>query len=93
MRILDEKGLSGIFKRFLDLTFFGGIAIITGLPFLLKWYHGHTRHGFHNCRLLRTYNGGGVQAGGDGQVGERPDHMMQRRIDTTLYGPGRELWL
>jgi hypothetical protein len=38
MRILDEKGLSGIVKRFLDLTFFGGIAIIVALPFLLKWY-------------------------------------------------------
>ena len=38
MKILDEKGLSGIFKRFLDLTFFGGIAIIVALPFLLKWY-------------------------------------------------------
>lgn len=38
MNILDEKGLSGIVKRFLDLTFFGGIAIIVALPFLLKWY-------------------------------------------------------
>lgn len=38
MRILDEKGLSGIVKRFLDLTFFGAIAIIVALPFLLKWY-------------------------------------------------------
>lgn len=38
MKILDKKGLSGAFKRFLDLTFFGGIAIIVALPFLLKWY-------------------------------------------------------
>lgn len=38
MKILDEKGLSGIVKRFLDLIFFGGIAIILSLPFLLKWY-------------------------------------------------------
>ena len=38
MKILDEKGLSGIFKRFLDLTFWGGIAIVLTLPFLLNWY-------------------------------------------------------
>lgn len=38
MKILDEKGLSGIVKYFLDLTFFGGIAIIVVLPFLLRWY-------------------------------------------------------
>ena len=38
MKILDNKGLSGVVKRFLDLTFFGGIAIILALPFLLKWY-------------------------------------------------------
>lgn len=38
MRILDEKGLSGIVKRFLDLIFLGGIAIVLALPFLLNWY-------------------------------------------------------
>ena len=38
MKILDGKGLSGIVKRFLDLVFFGGIAITVALPFLLKWY-------------------------------------------------------
>ena len=40
MRILDEKGLSGIVKRFLDLLFAGGIGIFAGLPILLKWYLG-----------------------------------------------------
>lgn len=38
MKILDEKGLSGIIKRLLDLMFIGGIAIILGLPFVLQWY-------------------------------------------------------
>jgi len=38
MKILDEKGLSGIFKRFLDLIFLGGIVIVLALPFLLNWY-------------------------------------------------------
>lgn len=38
MLILDEKGLSGIVKRFLDLVFIGGIAIIITLPISLKWY-------------------------------------------------------
>ena len=38
MKILDEKGLSGIVKRFLDLIFIGGIGIILTLPFLLNWY-------------------------------------------------------
>lgn len=43
MRILDEKGLSGIVKRFLDLILFGGIAIILALPFLLNWYMDYLR--------------------------------------------------
>lgn len=38
MKVLDEKGLSGIVKRFLDLVFFGGIGILLALPFLLNWY-------------------------------------------------------
>jgi len=38
MKILDEKGLSGIVKRLLDLVFLGGIAIILTLPILLNWY-------------------------------------------------------
>jgi hypothetical protein len=38
MVILGEKGLSGIVKFALDLTFIGGIAIFIGLPFILKWY-------------------------------------------------------
>lgn len=41
MKILDEKGLSGIVKRMLELIFLGGAAIVIGLPFLLKWYIGH----------------------------------------------------
>ena len=45
MRILDEKGLSGMVKRFLDLIFFGGIAIaiaiVLVLPVLLNWYMGY----------------------------------------------------
>lgn len=40
MRILDDKGLSGLFKRFLDLIFVGGIVIFLILPLLLKWYIG-----------------------------------------------------
>lgn len=43
MKILDEKGLSGIVKRFLDLIFFGGIAIVLTLPFLLNWYMDYLR--------------------------------------------------
>jgi membrane-associated HD superfamily phosphohydrolase len=38
MAILDEKGLSGLVKKFLDLIFLGGAAILLGLPFVLKWY-------------------------------------------------------
>jgi hypothetical protein len=38
MLILDEKGLSGIVKRFLDLIYIGGIAITLTLPISLKWY-------------------------------------------------------
>jgi hypothetical protein len=38
MKVLDEKGLSGIVKRLLDLVFFGGIGILLVLPFLLNWY-------------------------------------------------------
>ncbi len=38
MQRLDEKGLSGIVKRFLDLIFLGGIAIIISLPWSVKWY-------------------------------------------------------
>ncbi len=43
MRILGEKSLSGIVKRFLDLIFLGGIAIILCLPFLLNWYMDYLR--------------------------------------------------
>lgn len=43
MKILDEKGLSGIVKRFLDLIFFGGIAILLTLPYLLNWYMDYLR--------------------------------------------------
>ena len=38
MKILDEKGLSGIVKRLLDLIFISGIAIVLTLPVLLRWY-------------------------------------------------------
>ena len=38
MKILDERGLSGIVKRFLDLILLGGIAIVLALPVLLNWY-------------------------------------------------------
>jgi hypothetical protein len=38
MKILGENGLSGIVKRFIDLIFFGGIAIVLGLPLILQWY-------------------------------------------------------
>ena len=38
MQILDEKGLSGMVKRLLDLIFLGGAAVILGLPFFVKWY-------------------------------------------------------
>ena len=38
MKILDEKGLSGIVKLVLDIIFIGGIAILLALPFLLDWY-------------------------------------------------------
>lgn len=40
MQILDEKGLSGVVKRFLDLTFAGGILIFLSLPVSVKWYIG-----------------------------------------------------
>lgn len=38
MRILGEKSLSVAIKYFLDIIFAGGILIILGLPFILKWY-------------------------------------------------------
>lgn len=40
MRILDEKGLSGIVRRLLEIIMLGGAAIIIGLPIILKWYLG-----------------------------------------------------
>jgi hypothetical protein len=40
MKILDRKGLSGIVQRFIELILLGGISIILGLPFVLKWYIG-----------------------------------------------------
>ncbi|NLK87497.1 MAG: DUF2975 domain-containing protein [Clostridiaceae bacterium] len=43
MKILDRKGLSGIIQRFIELIFIGGILIILGLPFVLKWYIGLLR--------------------------------------------------
>lgn len=43
MKILDEKGMSGIFKRLLDLIFIGGIGILLTLPLLLNWYMGYLR--------------------------------------------------
>ncbi|MDP4159754.1 MAG: DUF2975 domain-containing protein [Bacillota bacterium] len=38
MVILDEKGLSGLVKRILDMVFLGGLGILITLPFVLKWY-------------------------------------------------------
>ncbi|EST13485.1 DUF2975 domain-containing protein [Sporolactobacillus laevolacticus] len=38
MIILDEKGLSGLVKRMLDLLFIGGIGIFLSLPWSVKWY-------------------------------------------------------
>lgn len=38
MVILDEKGLSGVIKKMVDVIFFGGAGITLGLPFVLKWY-------------------------------------------------------
>jgi hypothetical protein len=38
MKILGEKSLSVAVKYFLDIIFAGGILIVIGLPFLLKWY-------------------------------------------------------
>lgn len=38
MKILGENSLSVVVKRFIDLIFFGGIAIVLGLPLVLKWY-------------------------------------------------------
>lgn len=40
MKILDEKGLSGLVGRLLEGVMLGGIVIIIALPFLLKWYMG-----------------------------------------------------
>jgi hypothetical protein len=37
MRILDEKGLTGIVGHLLEIVMFGGAAILIGLPVLLKW--------------------------------------------------------
>lgn len=38
MTIIDEKGLSGILKKFLDLIFIGGACIYVLLPLVIKWY-------------------------------------------------------
>ena len=38
MHILDDKGLSGVVKRFLDVVFIGGIGIFIALPYITKWY-------------------------------------------------------
>ncbi len=38
MKILDKSGLSGIVQHLIELILIGGILIILGLPFLLKWY-------------------------------------------------------
>lgn len=38
MKVLDEKGLSGILKRVLELIMLGGALIIAFLPVLLKRY-------------------------------------------------------
>ena len=40
MRILDQRGFSGIVKHILDLIFLGGIGILLSLPIALKWYLG-----------------------------------------------------
>lgn len=40
MKILGRYGLSGIIQRFIELILIGGILIILGLPFVLKWYIG-----------------------------------------------------
>ena len=40
MKILDEKGLSGILKHLLELVMLGGAAIIAFLPVLLQRYLG-----------------------------------------------------
>jgi hypothetical protein len=40
MKILDEKGLSGILKHLLELIMLGGAAIIAFLPVLLQRYLG-----------------------------------------------------
>ncbi|NLD46261.1 MAG: DUF2975 domain-containing protein [Clostridiaceae bacterium] len=37
MAVIDEKGLTGVVKRFIDLVFLGGAGIMLALPFLLKW--------------------------------------------------------
>jgi|LSQX01.2.fsa_nt_gb hypothetical protein len=38
MRILDRKGLSGIIQRLIELILIGGVLIVLGLPFVVKWY-------------------------------------------------------
>ncbi|NJD02259.1 MAG: DUF2975 domain-containing protein [Ruminiclostridium sp.] len=40
MRILDEKGLTGILKHLLELVMLGGAVIIAFLPVLLQRYLG-----------------------------------------------------
>ncbi|MBP3041425.1 DUF2975 domain-containing protein [Bacillaceae bacterium Marseille-Q3522] len=45
MLILDEKGLSGIVKRLLDLIFLGGIGIYISLPWAVEWYIGRLIYG------------------------------------------------
>ncbi len=36
MALLNEKGLSGIVKKLIDLVFLGGIGIVVFLPYLIK---------------------------------------------------------
>lgn len=45
MLILDEKGLSGIIKHFLELIFIGGVGILISLPWSVKWYLGKLTFG------------------------------------------------
>jgi hypothetical protein len=40
MKIISQKGLSGIVQHFIELILLGGILVVLGLPFILKWYIG-----------------------------------------------------
>lgn len=40
MKILDQKGLSGLVNMMLHLIFFGGAGILVSLPWTVKWYMG-----------------------------------------------------